>query len=176
MVSALTAKLAKVSAPTAEQGERETKYATALDAAQRFMDLADANEGSVGPIEGRGTQARGEFGLGSEAEGEMRALEATMKTRLGTALSGAAIPATEWPTYQAQLPGMTDTPEVRRGKMKALEETIAFLERRSAQLRGQNPNAGPGGMSIDWEATALADEATTTPAPEPNVINWTELK
>lgn len=143
-ISAIRAKLAKAVAPPAQQAERETKFAAALNAAERLNKLADENPLVTGPIEGRIARKQAELGAGTKEGGAMAQLEATMKSQLGTALSGAAIPPSEWPTYMMQIPLMTDSKEVREGKLEQFRETMRFLEERAKEFRGQTPTAEQG--------------------------------
>jgi hypothetical protein len=157
MVASLRGQLSKPTQPTAEQGAKEMKFKTTLDAAKRLVALAEANEGSVGPIEGRFTEAKGAIGFGTEVQGEMRALDATMRSMLGTALSGAAIPETEWPTYMAQLPLLTDSPSMRNGKLRALEGTLAFLDAEAKRQRGQGASPAAAAVPAAPAAPAVSD-------------------
>lgn len=145
--TAIRAGLAKASQPSAEVAGREEKYGAALDAAERFVATAEANEGSVGPIQGRMARIGGLSGFGSPESADLAAMEATMRSQLGTALSGAAIPPSEWPTYMAQIPTMNDKPKARRNKLNRLREMVSGLKDRRAESMGSAPEA----------ATSIAD-------------------
>lgn len=167
-IDAARAQLAKATQPTAEVAERESKYASALDAAERFTELAGQNEGAVGPLEGRMTGLGISLGRGSEIQGELSALEATAKSRLGTALSGAAIPASEWHVYMAQIPALTDSPAVRKGKMKALRETMDALEEMKLQRVGQQ--GSPLAETPDAPGAPLLQSSAGVDAPEADIM------
>ena len=83
-----------------------------------------------------------------------------MITRLGTALSGAAIPEQEWPRYFAQIPGLSDSPEARKGKAEQFRETLNFLEEEGARRRGEPA------------ATVPLPPSETVPR---STVDWTEL-
>jgi hypothetical protein len=134
-----------------ERIERQMKFKAAMNAAERFVELADEHPGLTGALQGRVSERLVQHRLGgSEASAEMYAAQNQMRAMLGTALSGVAIPIQEWPTYEAQLPTMADTTAVRKGKLKQLKIMINDLESQAAQMRGErvdSPTGSPPGFA-----------------------------
>ena len=137
LVSSLQKKL-QSSGVGAEAAARMGKYKLAQSTTDAFNTLADASGGDVGLWNGAITKLKGEGGVISHvlrsfsdqttSETLLNAMSTQMKTQLGTALSGAAIPVTEWPNYEAQIPLVTDSKDARHAKGKTLAEMVRVLE------------------------------------------------
>ena len=137
LLKALEQKLTS-SGTGAEAQARMTKYKIAEATTSAFNQLADANEGDVGLFGGTLTKLKGEGGFvgnmlrlvndTTTAEALLNSMSTQMKTQLGTALSGAAIPVTEWPNYEAQIPLVTDSKQARHAKARTLAQMIKVAE------------------------------------------------
>lgn len=168
LIASLQEKIASVGLG-ADASRTQTRMQATQDIADDFNRIADENPNSTGPLGGTITRAQTGPGLLSratqaispptEAQGELAAKEAQMKALLGTALSGAAIPEAEWPTYFAQVPSVTDTPQVRRGKARAYEKMIQSLQDRQ---RGLQTPSGASQQTIQLAPNQPTGQSTRT--------------
>lgn len=143
-----------------EESVRLAKFQNIRNIADSFHAKAlefEKRGAPTGPLQGHIGRVTAGHGLAPADQAELVQLEAGMMTQLGTALSGAAIPKTEWPKYERQIPSVTDSPEIRERKIRNLPTLFDDLAEEAEHIRQT------GRTRSGMEAARPSDSVPLTP-------------